>query len=120
MAMHAVADDPGVPDPVGAVQEVLKCKWAMLILGAIHRGHRRPSAIERTISGLSHKILHQRLEKLTRLHLVDRIELAARTQKVEYRMTAFGEAIGDLVAEIQALRERFPADARSPVPARDA
>jgi DNA-binding HxlR family transcriptional regulator len=97
------------PDPVDTVQDVLKCKWAILILGAIQHGTCRPSAIERTISGLSHKMLHQRLDKLTRLRLVERIELAEKTQKVEYRMTSFGKAVGELVEEIEALRERFPA-----------
>lgn len=95
-------------DPVNTVQEVLKCKWALLILNAIQDGQRRPSSIERSIDGLSHKILHQRLEKLTRLQIVQRIEIAAKTQQVEYRMTEFGSAIGKLVHDIQALRHRFP------------
>lgn len=94
-------------DPVTTVQEVLKCKWAMLILDAIGEGHGRPSAIERSISGLSHKILHQRLQKLTRLRLVERVELADKAQRVEYRMTTFGRAVGELVDGIKALRGRF-------------
>jgi DNA-binding HxlR family transcriptional regulator len=92
------------PDPVNTVQEVLKCKWVLLILGAIQDGQCRPSSIERSIDGLSHKILHQRLDKLTRLQVVERVELTAKMQQVEYRMTAFGTAIGKLVRDIQALR----------------
>lgn len=95
-------------DPVSTVQEVLKCKWVLLILSAIGEGQCRPSSIERSIDGLSHKILHQRLDKLTRLQVVERIELSAKAQQVEYRMTEFGAAIGKLVRDIQALRERYP------------
>jgi DNA-binding HxlR family transcriptional regulator len=96
------------PDPVDAVQEILKCKWVLLILGAIQEGQCRPSSIERSITGLSHKILHQRLDKLTRLQVVERIELSAKAQQVEYRMTSFGTAIGKVVQDIQALRQQFP------------
>ena len=97
-----------IPDPIDTVQEVLKCKWAQLILSAIQEGQCRPSSIERSIDGLSHKILHQRLEKLTRLQVVERSELAAKAQQVEYRMTTFGSAIGKVVQDIQALRRQFP------------
>jgi DNA-binding HxlR family transcriptional regulator len=110
MATIVLPEVASPADPVRAVQEVLKCKWVMLIMGAITRGHRRPSAIERSIAGLSHKILHQRLRKLMRLRLIERIELGAKAQQVEYRMTRLGVAIGDLVSEIEGLRSRFPAD----------
>jgi DNA-binding HxlR family transcriptional regulator len=95
-------------DPFNTVQKVLKCKWVLLILDAIQQGHCRPSTIERSIAGMSHKILHQRLAKLTRLQVIERLELASRAQHVEYRMTDFGAAIGKVVQDIQALRQRFP------------
>jgi DNA-binding HxlR family transcriptional regulator len=109
MAAIVLPEVAGPADPVRTVQEVLKCKWVMLIMGAIRHGHRRPSAIERSIAGLSHKILHQRLRKLMRLRLIERIELGTKAQQVEYRMTRLGAAIGDLVGEIEALRSLFPA-----------
>ncbi len=99
------------PNPSEAVQEVLKCKWAILILGAITEGHARPSSIERSVTGLSHKVLHQRLAKLTRLRIVDRVETASKMQQVEYHLTDFGRAIGGIIADIQRLKSRYPSPA---------
>lgn len=96
------------PDPGHAVQEMLKCKWAILILGAITDGHARPSSIERSVTGLSHKVLHQRLAKLTRLRIVQRIETASKMQQVEYHLTDFGRAIGTIIGDIQRLKSQYP------------
>lgn len=91
------------PDPVRTVQDVLKCKWAMAILGAIAEGEARPSAIERSLSGLSHKILHQRLAKLVRLGLVERIERGTKMQHVEYLLTPCGAEVARIIADIRRL-----------------
>lgn len=48
------------------LEDVLGCKWSWSILRAIHAGTHRPGQIERAISGLSTKVLNERLRKLVR------------------------------------------------------
>jgi len=86
------------------VQEILKCKWAVLIIEAINDGQVRPSGIERTVQGISHKVLHQRLAKMTRLRMLERVERGKRAQQVEYHLTNFGVAIGKVIADIRRIR----------------
>jgi DNA-binding HxlR family transcriptional regulator len=93
-------------DPAADIQDILKCKWALLILGEISAGRARPSAIERAIPGLSHKILHERLNKLSGLAVVERVEMAAKSQAVAYRLTGYGRELGAILEDIRRLRER--------------
>lgn len=93
-------------DPAADIQGILKCKWTLLILGEIAAGRTRPSAIERAIPGLSHKMLHERLNKLSRLDVIGRVELAAKAQVVTYHLTPYGRALSGILDEIRLLGQR--------------
>lgn len=95
-----------IRDPAADIQDILKCKWALRILGEISAGHARPSALERAIPGLSHKMLHERLNKLSGLAVIERVELAAKSQAVAYRLTGYGRDLGAILDDIKRLGER--------------
>ena len=99
--------DKRMHDPAGDIQDILKCKWALRILGEIAAGSTRPSTIERSVPGLSHKVLHERLNKLARLAVVERVELAAKAQAVSYRLTPYGQELGGILDQIRRLGERY-------------
>ena len=86
-----------------AVQEVLKCKWALLLLGLVRGGIVRPAHLQRAATGISYKIMNERLLKLHRLGLLERSEVPGGPAHVEYRLTAHGERISEILDRIAAL-----------------
>ena len=46
------------------VTDVLKCKWTLAIVNAMGNDAARPSELQRTLPGLSAKVLTDRLKKL--------------------------------------------------------
>lgn len=88
------------------LEDVIGCKWSTGVLAAIGEGVRRPGELERYIPGISKKILNERLRKLRDFGLIARQEFASRLPHVEYRLTADGEALGRILAQIRELNAR--------------
>ena len=93
-----------VPSAV-AVQEVLKCKWALLLLGLVREGVVRPAHLQRAATGISYKVMNERLAKLLRLGLLQRTEVTGGGAHVEYALTRQGERISVILDQIAALDE---------------
>jgi DNA-binding HxlR family transcriptional regulator len=75
-------------------------KWTVLIVGALSDGPLRFSAIQRSVPGISQRMLTFTLRTLERNGLVDRRAFATIPPRVEYRLTAFGLS---LVGPVRAL-----------------
>jgi DNA-binding HxlR family transcriptional regulator len=86
-----------------AVQEVLKCKWALLLLGLVRAGTTRPAHLQRAATGISYKVMSERLAKLVRLGLLERSEVPEARAHVEYALTAYGKRVADILDRIAAL-----------------
>jgi DNA-binding HxlR family transcriptional regulator len=82
---------------------VVGCKWSVEVLRAIRAGIHRPGALERAIAGISTKVLNERLVKLQRLGLVERTAYPEVPPRVEYRLTAAGERLAELLDELDRL-----------------
>lgn len=94
--------DVDLPVNVAPVLEaVFGCKWSLLVLSAIAAGIVRPGALQRAIAGISAKVLHERLAKLVRLGLLERVVHAEVPPHVEYRLTGRGL---DLVRVLEMVR----------------
>jgi DNA-binding HxlR family transcriptional regulator len=87
------------------LEDVVGCKWSAAVLGAIGRGVNRPGQLERFIPGISTKVLNERLRKLLDYRLVTREEFAGRVARVEYRLTATGRKLSDIIERIRDLDE---------------
>jgi DNA-binding HxlR family transcriptional regulator len=105
LEVPAVATPPNV---ARMVEQVLGCKWTVRVLETIRAGVQRPGAMEREIAGISTKVLNERLRKLVRLGIVERIAYPEVPPRVEYRMTRFGkrftkilDAVEDLQREVE-------------------
>lgn len=73
----------------------------------LHEGPRRPSDIMRSLPGLTQKVLSERLRKLERYGLLDRQAFAEVPPRVEYRLTAHGNELAELVGELTLFIEAW-------------
>jgi len=96
---------------VGAmVEDIVGCKWSMSVLGMVRAGVLRPGAMQRSMPGLSTKVLNERLRKLMRFGILEKVVYPEIPPRVEYRLTRFGERFGALLEEIERLQREFEAD----------
>ncbi len=73
----APAANPALPDTAPDVAEMfescLGCKWTLHVLGQIRKGVVRPGALERTAPGLTTKVQNERLNKLVRFGVLEKM-----------------------------------------------
>ena len=92
------------PDVSAMFESCIGCKWTLHVLGQIRKGVNRPGALARTAPGLTTKVLNERLNKLVRFGVLERISYAEIPPRVEYRLTAFGRRFIRVLDEIDKLR----------------
>lgn len=93
--------------PVAAmVESIVGCKWSVRLLQLCAEGHRRPSAFLRACSGLSAKVMNERLRKMTRFGIVQRTVCGEKPPVVvEYELTPFGRRFMGILEEVRRLQE---------------
>lgn len=90
-------------DPSCVVHQALNLlasKWLLLILLALMQRPKRNSELQRQLLGISPKMLAQSLRQLEANGLVHRQVFAEVPPRVEYSLTAFGESVAPLLAEL--------------------
>jgi len=92
------------------VEDIIKCKWSLTVIGLIGDGIYRPGAMVNAVEGLTTKVLNERLSKLQRYRILERNVFPEKPPRVEYRFSDFGEkflkiidAIDDLQQDIEAV-----------------
>lgn len=86
------------------VEEIIGCKWSVSVLGCVRKGIVRPGAMERSIAGVSTKVLNQRLRRFLTFGMLEKTVYQESPYHVEYRLTEFGQQfvrVLDVVEEIQ-------------------
>lgn len=97
---------PSVSD---MVESIVGCKWSMSVLDAIASGIERPGALTRACDGISPKVLNERLRKLNRFGIVDRVSFPEVPPRVEYRLTDFGRRFVPLIDAVRKLQAELDA-----------
>ena len=87
----------------GMVEDIVGCKWSLVVLQMIGNGIARPGAMQRQVDGLTAKVLNERLRKLTRFGIVEREVFAEVPPRVEYRLSEFGLRFRKLLDHIDEL-----------------
>jgi DNA-binding HxlR family transcriptional regulator len=72
------------------VETVVGCKWSLTVVDLVERGIRRPGAMERTVEGLTAKVLNDCLRVLVSYGILEKQSYPEVPPRVEYRFTAFG------------------------------
>ena len=105
-SIHAIGDTDGAAmcstnNPASRViREVLARvgdKWSLLVIGLLHDGPRRFTDIQRSVDGISHRMLTQTLRSLERDGLVTRTSYPEIPPRVEYATTPLGRSLSEPV-----------------------
>lgn len=76
-------------------------KWTLLVIEALSEGGElRFSRLQRAVGGISQKMLTKTLRELERDGLVARRVHAVVPPRVDYRLTALGESLGESVCGV--------------------
>ena len=94
---------------------ILGKKWTCIMLRCLMEEPRRFSDISSYVSGLSDRLLSQRLQELEEAGIVDRKVYAERPVVVIYSLTEKGEALRNVVSAIQNWADDWERMETSPV-----
>jgi DNA-binding HxlR family transcriptional regulator len=91
--------------PTEFTLQVLGGKWKTVILCYLKTGPFRYAELRKLIPNLSDKVLSQRLRELTEAGLVDRSKSEDGDRSEVYALSARGETLGRLLAELYSWGE---------------
>ena len=80
-------------------------KWTVLIVGRLATGTKRFGELRRDITGISPKVLTQKLRELERDGVLTRKIYASVPPKVEYKLTPLGKTLISLLDSIRVWAE---------------
>lgn len=89
------------------VEDVVGCKWSLSVLHLVRRGINRPGAMERSVEGLTTKVLNERLRKLVSYGILDRQAYPEIPPRVEYQLTSFGSRFVTILDAIEELDQQL-------------
>ena len=92
------------------VETVIGCKWSLTVLELIRQGINRPGAMERSVEGLSAKVLADCLRLLVRYNVLVKNAFPEIPPRVEYKFTVFGNKFVTLLESIDALEDELPSN----------
>jgi DNA-binding HxlR family transcriptional regulator len=86
---------------VAACAEIVGAKWTVLIVHDLSEGPRRFTQIEHSCVGISPRTLAERLRWLESEGIISRCSYAESPPRVEYELTAKGQALLPIVSEMR-------------------
>ncbi|HXE80797.1 MAG TPA: helix-turn-helix domain-containing protein [Vicinamibacterales bacterium] len=89
------------------VEDVIGCKWTLHVLAQVRAGIVRPGRLVRTAQGLTTKVLNERLAKLVRYGVLEKISYPEKPPRVEYRLTPLGHRLNGILDAIDALQREI-------------
>lgn len=96
--------------PVCRTAEIVCGKWTLLLIRDLANGSSRFCELERSLEGISPRTLSLRLRALEEEGVVERHTFPEVPPRVEYALTAKGEALVPLVEDMRSYGKRWLAD----------
>jgi DNA-binding HxlR family transcriptional regulator len=97
--MHTPEHDVG-----HMVESIIGCKWSLSVIRLLRDGINRPGAMQREVEGLTTKVLNERLQKLLRFGIVEKIVYPESPPRVEYLFTDFGLRFLQIVEAVERVQ----------------
>ena len=93
------------PQRAGVILEaVIGCKWSLTIYHLMRLGINRPGAMERSVTGLSAKVLNDCLRRNVDLGILEKRSFPEIPPRVEYHFTPFGLRFEKVIEAVQELQ----------------
>ncbi len=87
------------------VEDIVACKWSLSVLAGVRNGVHRPGALQRSIDGISTKVLNQRLAKMVRYGVLSKRNFPEVPPRVEYRLTRRGSKLTAILDQVERLQK---------------
>ena len=127
-AWCAAAEESANPDlsvmgsnetcPVCHTAEIISGKWTLLVIRDLADGCSRFCELERSLDGISPRTLSLRLRALEAEGIVERRTYPEVPPRVEYRLTAKGEALVPLIEQMRSYGQEWLDERQRPRAAR--
>ena len=85
------------------LEDVIGCKWSVSVLTNVGKGINRPGELERSIDGISTKVLSERFRKLVEYELLEKKIFNEIPPRTEYSLTEKGKKLVEIIGQIHAL-----------------
>lgn len=95
---------PPVPEEVRRAADLLGRRWCLSIVYACHSGAARFNEVSRAVGGVPPRTLVQRLSELEQAGVLERRVTPSRPPQVEYRLTADGRQLAEIVHGLRRWR----------------
>lgn len=89
------------------VEDIIGCKWSLSVISLIRNNINRPGAMEKSVEGLTTKVLNERLKKLINFGILEKTVFAEIPPRVEYKLTAFGNKFVGIIDAIEILEKEL-------------
>ena len=105
------------PRKVGRmVETIVGCKWSRTVVDLVQRGIRRPGEMERTVEGLTAKVLNDCLRLLVSYSVLEKRSYPEVPPRVEYYFTPFGRKFVETFKFLDALEKQLNRAQRKRLP----
>lgn len=91
---------------LGRVLDRIGNKWTIMVVGALSKGPVRFNALQRLVSGVSHRMLTLTLRGLKQDGLITRTVYPTVPPKVEYQLTEVGRSLIEPLSALASWAER--------------
>lgn len=88
---------------LGAIDDALYViggKWKLRVIVALRQGNKRFNEIQRTITGISARVLSNELKELELNGFVKRVVIDQTPVVVEYQVTPYAQTLGDVLQSL--------------------
>lgn len=92
------------------IEKIIGCKWSVSVLMEIKDGNKRPGSIEKSINGISTKVLTERLKKLTNFGMIKKQSYNEMPPRTEYTITKSGKKLASIIEQIRQLEQEILPD----------
>jgi DNA-binding HxlR family transcriptional regulator len=96
--------------------EIISGKWTLLIIRDLAEGRSRFCELERSLDGISPRTLSLRLRALEAEGIIRRRTYAEVPPRVEYRLTAKGEALVPMIEHMRRYGKQWLANGTTEAP----